>query len=43
MPANTRPSLNQVNLKTGGGKIKRSLNTADPSTNNQYVSKISFN
>jgi hypothetical protein len=40
MAANARRFLNQVNPKTGRGKIKRGLNTADPSTNNHYVSKI---
>ena len=40
MTPNARPSVNQINLKTRSGKIKRRLNTADPSTNNQYVSKI---
>jgi hypothetical protein len=40
MAANARRFLNQVNLKTGRGKIKGGLNTADPSTNNHHVSKI---
>ncbi len=40
MAPNARRFLNQVNLKAGSGKIKRGLNTADPSTNNHYVSKI---
>ena len=42
MAANARSFLNQVNLKTGSGKIKRGLNSADPSADNHYVSKISF-
>ncbi len=40
MATNARCFLYQVNLKTGRGKIKRGLNTADPSTHNHYVSKI---
>jgi len=36
-----RRFFNQVNLKTSSSKIKRGLNTADPSTNNHYVSNIS--
>ena len=40
MAANGRCLVDQVNLKTRSGKIKRGLNTADPSTNNHYVSKI---
>jgi hypothetical protein len=32
--------FHQVNFKAGGGKIERGLNTADPSANNHYVSKI---
>jgi hypothetical protein len=40
MAANGRCFLDQVNLKTGSGKIKRGLNTADPSTDNHDVSKI---
>jgi len=40
MAANGRCLVDQVNLKTRGGKIKRGLNTADPSADNHYVSKI---
>jgi hypothetical protein len=40
MAANGRCLVDQVNLKTRSGKIKRGLNTADSSTNNHYVSKI---
>jgi hypothetical protein len=40
MAPNARLFLNQVNLKTGSGKIERGLDTADPSANNHYVSKI---
>jgi hypothetical protein len=40
MAANAWSFLYQVNLETGSGKIKRSLNTADPSSNNHYVSKF---
>jgi hypothetical protein len=32
--------LNQVDLKTGSGEVKRGLNATDPSTNNHNVSKI---
>jgi len=34
--------VDQVNLKTRSGKIKRGLNTADPSTDNHDVSKITL-
>jgi hypothetical protein len=40
MAPNARRFVNQVDLKTGSGKIKRGLNAADPSTNNQDISKI---
>jgi hypothetical protein len=40
MAPNARRFLNQVNLKAGSGKIKRGLNTADPSTDNHYITKI---
>ncbi len=40
MAANARPFLNQANLKASSGKIKRGLNTADPSTNNHNISKV---
>jgi hypothetical protein len=40
MAANGRCLVDQVNLKTGIGKIKRGLNTADPSTDNHNIPKI---
>jgi hypothetical protein len=40
--ANGRCLVDQINLKTRCGKIKRGLNTADPSTNNHHVSKITL-
>ena len=40
MAPNARRFFNQVNLKTRSGKIKRGLNTADPSTNDHDVSKM---
>jgi hypothetical protein len=40
MAANGRCLVDEVNLKTSSGKIKRGLNTADPSADNHYVSKI---
>jgi hypothetical protein len=40
MAANGRRFLDKVNLKTGRGKIKRGLNTADPSADNHNISKI---
>jgi hypothetical protein len=40
MAANARGLFNQVNLKTGRGKIKRGLNAADSSTDNHYVAYI---
>ncbi len=40
MAANGRCLVHQVNFKTRSGKIKRGLNTADSSTHNHYVSKI---
>ena len=40
MAANGRRLVDQVNLKAGIGKIKRGLNTADPSANNHDISKI---
>jgi hypothetical protein len=42
MAANGRCLVDQVNLKTSSGKIERGLNTADPSTDNHYVSKITL-
>jgi len=38
--ANGRCLVHQVNLETRSGKIKRGLNTADPSTDNHYVTKM---
>jgi hypothetical protein len=40
MAANGRRLVDQVNLKTSRGKIKRGLNTADPSTDYHHVTKI---
>jgi len=40
MAPDARRLFNEVHLKTGGGKIKRCLNTADSSTDDQYVSEI---
>ncbi len=40
MAANGRGLVDQVNLKTRTGKIKRGLNTADPSADNHHVSKM---
>jgi hypothetical protein len=40
MAANGRCFVNQVNLKTSSAKIKRSLNSTDPSTDNHHISKI---
>jgi hypothetical protein len=40
MAANGRCLIDQVNLKTRSGKIKRGLNSADPSTDNHHISKI---
>jgi hypothetical protein len=40
MPADARALLNQINLKTGGGKIKRGLDAADAAADYQNVSKI---
>ena len=42
MAANGRCLVDQVNLKTRSGKIERGLNTADPSTDNHDVSKITL-
>jgi hypothetical protein len=42
MAANGRRLVDQVNLETRSGKIKRGLNTADPSTDNHDISKISL-
>ena len=39
MPANARPFLNQIDLKTSGCKIKRGLNTTDPTPYNQYITE----
>jgi hypothetical protein len=40
VPADTGTFLNQVNLKPGSGKVQRGLDSADPSADNHYVSKI---
>ncbi len=40
LPPMARGFLNQVNLETGRGKIKRGLNAADPSTDHHDVSKM---
>jgi hypothetical protein len=40
MAANGRRLVDQVNLKTRTGKIERGLNTADSSTDNHDISKI---
>ena len=40
MAANGRCLVDQVDLKTSSGKIKRGLNTADPSTDNHHITKI---
>jgi hypothetical protein len=40
--ANGRRLVDQVNLKTRTGKIERGLNTADPSTDNHDVSKVTI-
>ena len=40
MPANARPLLHQINFESRTSKIKRGLNTTDPSPDNQHVSKI---
>jgi hypothetical protein len=40
MAANGRCLVHQVDLKTRSGKIKRGLNSADPSTDNHHISKI---
>ena len=42
MAPNARLFLNQIHLKTSSGKVKCGLNTADPSTDNHYVSKITI-
>jgi hypothetical protein len=34
--------LDKVDLKPGGGKIKRGLNTADPSADNHDISEITL-
>jgi len=42
MAADGRGLVDQVNLKTSSGKIQRGLNTADASTDNHHVSKITL-
>jgi len=34
--------LDKVNLETGGSKVQRRLDTADSSTNNHHITKITF-
>jgi hypothetical protein len=41
MAANGRRLIHQIDLETRSGKIKRSLDAADPSTDHHHVSKIS--
>jgi hypothetical protein len=40
MAADGRCFLNQVNLKTGNGKIEGGLNTGDSSTHHHYIPEI---
>jgi hypothetical protein len=40
MATNGRGLVDQINLETRSGKIQRGLNTADPSTDNHYITKI---
>jgi len=40
MAADGRRFFNKVNFKTRNGEIKRSLNTADPSTQHHDIAKI---
>jgi hypothetical protein len=40
MAANGRRLVDQINLKTGSGKIKRGLDPADPSTDNHYITEM---
>jgi hypothetical protein len=40
MAANGRCLVDQVNLKTRSGKVKRGLDPADPSTDNHYITKM---
>ena len=42
MTPDARRLFDQVYLETGGGKIKRGLDTADPSTNNHYIREITL-
>jgi hypothetical protein len=42
MAPDARRLFDQAYLKTGRGKIKRGLNTADPSTNNHYIPEITL-
>ncbi len=42
MAANGRCLVDQVNLETRSGKIKRGLNTADPSTDDHDVSEVTL-
>ena len=40
MAANGRGLVDQVNLKSSRGKIKRGLNTADPSADNHHIPEV---
>jgi hypothetical protein len=40
MAPDARGFLNQINLKTGRGQIKRGLNTADPTTDDHDIADI---
>ena len=40
MAANGRRLVHQINLKTRSSKIERSLDPADPSTDNHYIAKM---
>ena len=40
MASNARRFLNHINLETRSGKIKRGLDTADPSTDNHHIAKV---
>jgi len=42
MAANGRRLVHQVNLETRSGKIKRGLNTTDPSSDNHHVSQMAL-
>ena len=42
MSPDARRFLDQVNFETGSGEIKRGLNTTDPRTDNENISKITL-